>query len=924
MPRKRTKTRKATAKPKRKRAAVIPSVTAKTQTKQLRKALSRHRTRKSKTELFDHALPVVSRFKGVMNRHHLHSIPNILLEEEHALSPFVLALKPIFASPEELLGEEYIPSYSVDLLRGKVGSRARAESYDPTPFEAVDPLGDLSFSEEEIRNQLVEELVREKGWTRLSLPLRKDAAQAPKRMHASARTFLPEESKHFEIFSADTFVPSEPPEDIFTYFDLPEEESELESDIVTFDTIENSILELDEHEAEIENESTPPFRWHVAWLHPGSWQRAIVSFVILSFVIVLPLHAMNVVQELRETKKELTQTGETAVSLLSSGAHAALDRDASTAAASFAKATTQFDQASETINALGLGTSAILAALPVAGDDFRTGKALVQAGEELSIAGKRIAEGMQAAESELDPTPTSRLAILEIYLNSALPHLVLASDALSGIDADELPDAYNETFTTLQEQLPRLIISVEDFLSFYEAINVVLGGEGLMRYLLIFQNNTEIRPTGGFIGSFAELKVYDGVIEELTVPGGGSYDLQGSMRTKTAAPEPLQLLTSQWQFQDGNWFPDFPTSARQLLQFYEDAGGPTVDGVIAINATYVSNLIGLLGPVQMPDYDLIIDEENFIFEAQRVVEIEYDKEENRPKAFIGDLAPILMDMALEKTSEDFINLLAFAEEGLTTRDVQFYFSDDEIERLVLDRGWGGAVAQTDGDYLMVVNTNLGGGKTDGVIEEDVDVSIAIDENGSITNTVTITRTHHGIQGLLFTGVNNVDYLRLYTPKGSELISAKGFTIPDSSLFNQPEPGWEIDDDLVYAASTETVDPVSATTITQEHGKTVFGNWVQTKPGSSSTVTFTYKLPFTLEMLSSEPSFVEKLQGFIGIPSTDQYSLIIQKQSGVLDRTTNVNLSAPDSVTPMWSSHESDASFTNASDVFFATLFEEAQ
>ncbi len=922
MPKKKAQTKKKTTR--RKKPAIIPSITSQTQGSQLKRALSRHKTRKVKTDLFDHALPVSAQFTGVMNAHHLHAQPDIQHASEHALSPFVLSLKPHhFIAPTKLLEEEWT-SYRVNLLHGHVGSPAQAETYSPTPFSQTDPLSDLALSPEEMRDQLTQELVRENGWTRLSLPIQKARPLKQTATLATSTFFLPEDSKHFETFSSENFVPSQIPEDIFAYFDLPEEEEALpESEVITLDTLEHELLEFDDEDY---LDETPGKRFVINWkallILPGGWQRTLVSFVLLSFAIVLPLHAMNVVQELRETKTELEVTGQAAVSLLSSGADAALDRNTAVAAASFSKAGAEFDSASQTINDLGIGAATILSALPVAGDDFRTGKALITAGEELAIAGQRIAEGMQAAENELDPTPTSRLAILNIYLESALPHLMTAKEAVEKIDGAILPTAYQETFDTLQTQLPNLITSVEDFLSFYEVINIVLGGDGVMRYLLIFQNNTEIRPTGGFIGSFAELKIRNGEIEEMTVPGGGSYDLQGSMRTTFAAPEPLQILKSKWEFQDGNWFPDFPTSARQLLQFYENAGGPTVDGVIAVNATYVAELIGLLGSIQMPEYNRIIDEENFIFEAQRIVEIEYDKEENKPKAFIGDLAPLLLEKALEKTSEDFLDVLSFAEQGMLGKDVQLYFNNDEIQRKVLERGWGGSVIQTDGDYLMVVDTNLGGGKTDGVIEEDVNLDVTIANDGSITNTVTITRTHHGIQGLLFTGVNNVDYLRIYVPKGSELLEANGFTVPDETLFDRPEEGWTIDDDLIYAALSQETDPATGTKITQEHGKTVFGNWVQTKPGSSSTITFTYKLPFTLSMLSSEPTLIDKIQDLVGIPETDQYSLTVQKQSGILDRTTTVNFSAPDAINQIWTSHKDEITFTNATDGFFATLFEE--
>ena len=223
---------------------------------------------------------------------------------------------------------------------------------------------------------------------------------------------------------------------------------------------------------------------------------------------------------------------------------------------------------------------------------------------------------------------------------------------------------------------------------------------------------------------------------------------------------------------------------------------------------------------------------------------------------------------------------------------------------------------------MVVNTNLGGGKTDGVVSEKINVDVNISSQGVITNTVTINRTHNGIKGVQFTGRNNVNYVRLYVPKGSELLSASGFNIPDSSLFEIPEEGWTDDDDIKFASDTLYIDDNTKTEIFEEEGKTVFGNWIQTSPGTTSTTTFTYKLPFTINLLESEESITTKIQNFIGFAKTGKYTLTIQKQSGIIDRDTNLTVNLPENVKTIWSSqNEESNSFTNKTDGFFALLLE---
>ncbi|KKR89479.1 MAG: hypothetical protein UU36_C0026G0003 [Candidatus Uhrbacteria bacterium GW2011_GWE2_41_1153] len=168
--------------------------------------------------------------------------------------------------------------------------------------------------------------------------------------------------------------------------------------------------------------------------------------------------------------------------------------------------------------------------------------------------------------------------------------------------------------------------------------------------------------------------------------------------------------------------------------------------------------------------------------------------------------------------------------------------DNKLQSDIKALGWSGSLLQTDGDYLMVVDSNLGGGKTDSVIKQDIDVDVEIQADGSIINTVTITKEHTGLANALFEGINNVDYLRLYVPKGSELLQASGFEIPDESLFKIANAPLATDKDLLLWTSNFTQDPISGTDIWNEQGKTVFGNWMQTKPGETEIVTFTYRLP----------------------------------------------------------------------------------
>ena len=890
MPKKSTTTKQQKLRSSKRTVCVNTSVTSKTQNLSLKRAIKRLESRK-KTVL------------SVEKKEIQESQP-FIQKKEQPLSPFVLSLKKEFLSPQEFIEETSLEPLHINLLTNPC-------TPEPKHSNVVQTQEDLQIHPEEMSDQLFQDIRVRSDSPTVSLPALKPVLTHP--VYPGALRY---DAAFFQSISSEAFIAKKTPEDIFAYFDFPEEEEEPLEEI---DDIHLEELELPREKPRF---CFPSLRLPFPAF---GWQRAIASFIGLSFLFVLPLHAMNVVQDLRGTKSALEQTGEEAVSFLSAGAQAALAKNASQANIHFSRANERFQNAKNNIDDLGEGTNFLLSILPMTQASFQTADALVEVGKELSIAGERLSAGYAAMEAELQPTPVSRLNILEAYLNSAIPHLQNAQKALEHVDLEAIPETHRSVLLSAQKNLPTLLTTIDEFQQFFTLATTLLGADGTKRYLIAFQNNTEIRPTGGFLGSFAVLDVSHGDITNLDVPEGGSYDLQGSLKENIVAPLPLQLLSARWEFQDSNWFPDFPTSARQALDFYNSAGGPTIDGVVAVNATFITSLLSLLGPVEMTEYDRTIDSENFLFETQKIVEYDYaayqdpnsERQEAAPKAFIGDLTEKLLARVKDLDTASLLQILDTAQKGLSQKDIQLYFPNEDIQKVAREFSWTGEVKQTDHDYLMIVDANLGGGKTDLVIDEKVNLEVSVQTDGKILNKLTITRTHNGINGAMFTGVNNVDFLRVYVPQGSKLISASGFTIPDISLFEAPDADWTQDSDVLFNEESAVVDPTTSTIISEESGKTVFGNWVQTKPGETSTVAFTYELPFEI---STDAGLLQTVKNKVGLNNGETYSLLVQKQSGILNRETNVTISAPDFKT-LWSSdNKNTATFDNSSDSFTSILF----
>ena len=851
--------------------------------------------KKNITYLYDIHLPVSLRLRGVTKS--VKSEPKITPVEinrrHHATSPHVLQLKSeveifetVKAPKKEAVSEPTFDEFAKDFFTNLDSKHELA----PTKNKVVPENLDSSLTHGQLSE---DDLNTSKKRFNLSLPT------LPK-IKWPTRQILPKEAKEgIEL--------------------LEENLQELEENVL-------ELVDVVEKEAKkkfFKTPKLPSIKFTI--LHPSL--RGISVFVLLSFVFVLPLQAMNSTSNASTIKGQVISESTQALGAFEKAAEATSRVDFLSAKQNFEEASFLISGAQEALDELGAGTKVLASIIPSQeGRDLKTGQALLDMGRELSISAERISDGFIAISNLTETSLGTKVEVLERYLESALPHISSANEALSRIKEDTIPEEFRSHYLQLSQGLPTLETGLRNLQTFSQALNTILGNEKKQRYLFVFQNDTEIRPTGGFIGSFAEVDIYRGEIESINLPGDGSYNLQGQLLSHVLAPEPLQLINSRWEFQDANWFPDFKTSAEKLLWFHNQAGGPTMDGVISINASFVADLLELLGPIEMNGYNRTIDSENFLIETQKIVELEYDTEENKPKQFLSDLAPKLIERLTEVDQNNFLPLLTYLSRGLSQKDIQLYFTDPEAQDAITELGWTGEISRTTGDYLMVVNANIGGQKTDAVIDETVDLDSTILENGRIRNTVTITRHHHGISGALFTGANNVNYVQLLVPRGSRLIEMTGATPPLDSQFEERESHLEEDEDLAFIKAS-SVTEVAGTNVSEMLGKTVFGNWVQTKPGQISTVSFTYELPWKIEWNNDSKSFLEKAGALMGFTSPLAHTLTIDPQSGMRGRTVNASISFPDEKTPVWSSglidnSEIEAQIDGTNSGFIAILFDE--
>ncbi|MDQ5902267.1 MAG: hypothetical protein QG606_483 [Patescibacteria group bacterium] len=366
-------------------------------------------------------------------------------------------------------------------------------------------------------------------------------------------------------------------------------------------------------------------------------------------------------------------------------------------------------------------------------------------------------------------------------------------------------------------------------------------------FLILFQNNLELRPGGGFIGSFGILKVKDGTVVEFSTHDTANFD--GRIPSIVTPPYPMAelLRIDSWKLRDSNFSPDFPTNARQAVHFYAlGEGQEHFDGVIGITTEVLASVLNITGPVTLEGFPGTYTADKAVLDLEYQVEQGY-KDQNiaagERKSILKTLGDAILikikALPVDKQYELFTTMLG----NLHSKAIQVYFTDEYLQGVVTDAGWDGAVDTAwHDDSFMLIDANLGALKSDyhmrRRIEYTVDLSQEIPQA-----TLKMVYTHTGVARDWYTK-DYVTYLRAYLPEGSFVTSV---TNGDTPIYGN------------------------------ELGKKYVGVTVGVPLASEKTVTFKYTLPKTIDTSEWYDLKVIKQSGVTGTPLS---ITVIDKQGNI--------------------------------------------
>lgn len=544
----------------------------------------------------------------------------------------------------------------------------------------------------------------------------------------------------------------------------------------------------------------------------------------------------------------------------------------------------QFDSAKSKLTPF-IQIAPFLGWVPRIGLELRSAQDMLELGGSLAQASQDLLNAIEIVTFQTSQTNAQILqgdqfnsSILrmmtsaEPFFNSALQQLEQADATIRSLAIRDLPSSFKNVLASAQNITP----SMERFARTGMAVSQLgenfLGYDRPRSYLLVAQNSDELRATGGFIPGAWILTLDQGEIAQLAF--WDTVEVDDLDASPPLPPEGLlqSLWAGAWLFRDAGWYPDFPTSAGVMEQMFLLGKNISVDGVIAMDQLALRDILDVLGPITLYTGE-ILDSDSYLSILENNTDL-------FGHGFMDTALGAFLDRIREQgTDQVLIALLATLNKSLNEKHILVSFHDSSLQDMVNRNGWSGAVEDRSGDYLMVVDSNVGFSKVNRNIAQRISYSVVLSASGKSQARLDLLYTNQSSEmapnscaiqssvraGITYDQVKNTcywDYLRVYTPNASILESSSPFPMPPGALYRR----------IGYDDVEET------RRVYAESGKSVFAGLFNLEVGASKNMAFAYTLPDSVVQWEGKRL---------------NYSLFLQKQPGSVSTPVEIKILLPD-------------------------------
>lgn len=465
-------------------------------------------------------------------------------------------------------------------------------------------------------------------------------------------------------------------------------------------------------------------------------------------------------------------------------------------------------------------------------------------------------------------TAVKTMSALTPKINEMATHVDTLRREVDAIDPGRYPQKVGQTVVRAQiVQIKEVIANAANLFVNAQPLLInlpkLLGDKEEMRYLVLFQNDKELRPTGGFITAYAQFRLVKG--KAILEKADDIYALDSAKKKNFPAPREITTFHKgvyNLNIRDSNLSPDFKLSMQQFEELYDAVSGKEkIDGIWAVDTHVLVEALKILGSVYVYGREFSAEVDKRCDCPKAVYELE--DYSTRPVGYVRDsrkdIIGVLLQTILQKAlgispSKYWGQLFQMLLAEINEKHVLAYFHDSDAQKAVESFNMAGRIMTAtetatllkyqEGkgwDYLHVNNSNMAGAKANMFVSQKVTKDVTVNGDGQTTTKLALEYKNPypgsdcGLEsGGLCLNAPLRNWVRVYAPAGSKLTESKG---AQSSKDNKP-------------VGLETYDSL---------GKTVFEGFLIVNPLGTARLDLTYTSP---------------------VKSDDgTYKLLIQKQPG---------------------------------------------
>lgn len=299
---------------------------------------------------------------------------------------------------------------------------------------------------------------------------------------------------------------------------------------------------------------------------------------------------------------------------------------------------------------------------------------------------------------------------------------------------------------TWQEYIKQLLVYMSSLNDDFPDFLNMLWHDSRKRYLIVFQNADEIRPTGWFMGSMWLLEVFRGKVQLFQKKDvyAIEWDLKKAEYERLPAPKWIAELTDTFWLRDANYYANLWDSSN-AIKFFTDRAWIRLDGIIYINQNTLLHLLEDTWPIYFPPLEREITSKNFSELMSLAVEAKTFKVGTlwTPKQVLFDFIQVF----LAKLSEqwNYFDYMQTILHDVESRDVMMWSFDKEHNNILNNFGVNGEIDYTQSlDYIYPIYTSLSGNKSDRYMRRNYIINVKSDPDSCNYNINFQMRSTHGM------------------------------------------------------------------------------------------------------------------------------------------------------------------------------------